>query len=109
MVKQRIKFNDGEDGSGPNIEKNNELVLDEELMIPAYWQNPMEAITAFVYLKSNAVIARSAAKDMRDDFCRVNYCEHNGGGLIPLVMIDDLTYHADGPFVADTEEQTSVV
>merc|ERR1719222_1299383 len=109
MAKQRLKYNDGHDATGKNLEKNNEVVLDEELLIPDFWEDPVAAIPAFIYTKSNMPISRNHAQMVRDDFCRHQYCEQNGGGLIPLVMVDDQTYHKEGPFVADGEEESAVV
>merc|ERR1712187_265641 len=111
MLKQRLKFNNNavENGATPNIEMNNEIVIDEELMIPDYWEDPVAAIPAFVYTKSNEVIAKGEAKQVRDDFCSYYGCEQNGGSKIPLVRIDDTKKLDNGPFEAANEESSFVV
>jgi len=42
MGEQRMLNNAGTDTEGPNVEKNNEVVLDEELFIPDLWKDPEE-------------------------------------------------------------------
>lgn len=103
MAKQRLKYNDGSDNEGPNLEKNNEVVLDEELLIKDIWENPITAIPAVLYTKSNnaAGINRMYAAKVRDDLCNIFGCGQNGGGTIPLVMVDDTEYQKGGPFFED--------
>jgi len=110
MAKQRLKYNDGSDKEGPNTEKNNEVVLDEELLIHDIWQNPITAIPAIVYTKKTNKngLNKKYAQGIRDDLCKAYGCEQNGGGVIPLVMIDDTQYQANGPFFADTDEDLSI-
>jgi hypothetical protein len=109
MVQYRLQYNSGK-GSKiagvdvQNIELNNEVVLDEELLIPDLWEDPVAAIPVFIYAKSNEVIAKQEAGQMRDRFCTYYHCSENGGGRIPLVMVDDTSYQANGPFSALSSE-----
>jgi len=104
MAKMRLKYNKGEDKEGNNTMKNNEVVLDELLLMEDIRENPIYAIPAIVYTESQNVegINRKYAMDIRKDLCTAWGCEENGGGLIPLVKIDDTRYWPDGPFKADT-------
>jgi hypothetical protein len=114
MVQQRVKYNSGT-GSKlngqpvQNIVLNNEIVLDEELLLPDIWLDPVAAIPAFIYAKSNEVIAKTHAGQMRDQYCEYYHCEANGGGKPPLVMVDDTAYHPEGPFSSSGEESSMVV
>jgi len=87
MAKWRTKFSNGKDASGPNIEKWNEIDLDERLL-------PKEAIVAFVYIKSRAPIAVYEVNDMQAEY------EQDSGVTVPVIGIDDETVIAGskGPF-----------
>lgn len=100
MAKARIKYNSGSDKEGPNIEKWNEIVLDEYLLLPDIWYDPARAIPAFVYTKSQLPISKRNAEAMRDEFCTVNGVEK-----IPVVEIDDTVYRPEGPFQPPEEEK----
>merc|ERR1712187_775329 len=106
MLKHRFELNND---SVANMQMNNEIVIDEELMIPDYWKDPVAAIPAFVYTKSNEAIAKKDAQLVRDEFCFYYGCEQNGGSKIPLVLIDDTKKLDNGPFVAVNEESSFVV
>merc|ERR1712046_569702 len=100
-----VKFNNGSDRFGPTIEKWNEVVIDETLMLPEIWNDPALVIPAFVYAKSKMPISKDDARRMRDEFCAFNKV-----ASIPLVEIDDTQYRADGPFTLPSDEsQTSTV
>jgi hypothetical protein len=116
MAKQRIKYNDGmDDGNGgsglSNSLMNNEVVLDEELLIPDYWVDPVAAIPAFIFTKSDSIAGRiinlNDVTKMRDEFCDYYSCSHGGGGVIPLVEVDDQAeIGTTGPFRALNAEMT---
>mmetsp|Transcript_64469 Transcript_64469/g.135274 ORF Transcript_64469/g.135274 Transcript_64469/m.135274 type:complete len:389 (-) Transcript_64469:604-1770(-) len=102
MVKARVARNDGHDSEGPNIEKWNEVVIDERLLLPKIWYDPAVAIPAFVYVKSDDPQFRRAAEAMRDEFCSVNLLDSK----IPVIAMDstiDVTQGV-GPFVVEQEE-----
>jgi len=110
MATQRVQYNDGTDTNGASSSlMNNEVVLDEELLIPDYWEDPVTAIPAFVYVKSGGQIAKNIATALRDDFCQYYRCDYNGGGQIPVVMLDDTKYQETGPFGADADAEPSMV
>jgi len=89
MANWRAKFSSGKDASGPNIEKWNEIDLDERLV-------PKEAIIAFVYVKSRAPIANYEVNDMQAEY------EEDSGVTVPIVGIDDelVIEGSKGPFFA---------
>mmetsp|Transcript_55811 Transcript_55811/g.133020 ORF Transcript_55811/g.133020 Transcript_55811/m.133020 type:complete len:370 (+) Transcript_55811:101-1210(+) len=103
MVKARVERNDGHDPEGPNIEKWNEIVIDELLFLPELWYDPALMIPAFVYPKSKATEARSVAQSMVDSFSKDLQVPP-----IPLLMIDDTQLRPEGPFVADPVELETV-
>jgi len=111
MAKQRVKYNYGGDSEGNNSLKNNEVVLDEELLMHDIWENPITAIPAILYTESNndAGLNREYAKKVRDDLCNHFGCTQNGGGLIPLVKIDDTKYQPSGPFFPDSADSNIAV
>lgn len=89
MAKWRTKFSSGKDSSGPNIEKWNEVDLDERLFTK-------NSIVAFVYVKSRAPIAVYEVNDMQAEY------EEDSGVTVPVIGIDDETVIAGskGPFFA---------
>lgn len=99
MAKKRIALNNGKDKEGPNIEKWNEVVLDDTLLIEDLWWDPAVAIPAFIYTKSKLPESRQHAQQMRDEFCEYYHVDK-----IPLVEVDDLQYNEKGPFTAPTDE-----
>merc|ERR1712134_170833 len=103
MATKRVELNEDEDSQGYNGIKNNEVILDEELLMHDMWLDPVAAIPAIVYSKKNS-IGKMYAKKVRDDLCDHFGCTLNGGGLIPLVGIDDEgQLPPAGPFVAHDE------
>jgi len=52
MANARMKFNSGNDDTGPKAQKWNEVVIDEHLMLPDIWHDPALVIPAFIYAKS---------------------------------------------------------
>jgi hypothetical protein len=114
MVQYRLQYNFGKgskiaDVDVVNIELNNEIVIDEKLLIPDLWEDPVAAIPAFIYAKSNQVIAKEEVSTMRDQFCEYYRCSEHGGGKIPLVMVDDTSYNPNGPFSADSSGDSSMI
>merc|ERR1719361_2839911 len=89
MANWRAKFSAGKDASGPNIEKWNEIDLDERLV-------PKEAIIPFVYAKSRAPIANYEVNDMQAEYME------DSGVTVPIVGIDDelVIEGSKGPFFA---------
>lgn len=89
MANNRAKFSSGKDASGPNIEKWNEVDLDERLLTK-------NSIVAFVYVKSRAPIAVYEVNDMQAEY------EEDSGVTVPIIAIDDETVIAGGkgPFFA---------
>jgi hypothetical protein len=110
MAKMRLKYNYGADSEGNNSMKNNEVVLDEELLIKDIWEDPVSAIPAILYTARTDIggINRNKAIAIRDDLCNVFGCTQNGGGLIPLVKVDDTRYYPQGPFFADSPADASI-
>jgi len=102
MANFSIHYNGGKDASSPNIEKWNEIVIDETLMLPAIREDPALVIPAFVYAKSSMPISKANAQRMRDEFCAFNKVAD-----IPLVEIDDTQYRPDGPFTLPSDESVT--
>jgi hypothetical protein len=111
MAEQRMLNNDGSDNEGPNIEKNNEVVLDEELLIPDIWKDPTMAITGIVYSKktNQGGLNKKYAMQLQTDVCKHLGCDENGGGMIPLVMVDDVDYQENGPFFDDSAGEVASI
>lgn len=109
MARERLRLNGGEDNHDGKFDVlNNEVIIDAELFLEDLQNDPVSAVPAIVYTKSTNAnnINRNYAIQVRDDLCSNYKCEENGGGLIPLVMIDD-TDSTSNPFVADTEPVTA--
>lgn len=106
MIKARIERNDGQDQDGPNIEKWNEVVLDEHLFLPDIWKDPAVAVPAFIYSKAGMGSgSRDATARMRDEYCNVNKVDK-----IPLVRINDMEAVPEfGPFEPDEEDNEITV
>jgi len=102
MAKARLKYNEGSDDKGPHIEKWNEIVVDETLMLPDIWQDPALIIPAFIYTKSGLPLSKQMAKQMRDEFCK-----HNKVSPIPLVEVDDTVFRPDGPFTLPSDDSSA--
>lgn len=103
MAKDRILYNDGSDATGPNVEKWNEIVLDEQLVLSDILLDPAAAVPAFLYAKSLAPDSRKHAMDARDEFCKANKVV----GSIPVVMANDMNPKDGKPFEVDTGYETS--
>jgi len=100
MVRNRIALNSGHDVSGPNLEKWNEVVVDDLLLLPAIQFDPASAIPAFIYTKSD-IVAKMDLKMMRDEFC-----EKNKVAKIPIIALNDQdVLKAPGPFEALPEDE----
>jgi len=104
MAVDRVKYNGGKDTEGPNIEKWNEVVLDEHLLLPDMWYDPAPVLVAFLYTASQKPISLKNAQAMRDEFG-----DFYGVKDIPLVEVDDNGDKESGPFKATTEDESVMV
>jgi len=99
MANARVMYSDGSDREGPNIEKWNEVVIDEHLLIPMILKDPAAAIPAIVYLKG--VENKKHAINTRDDYVKGSKMTN---GKIPIVGVDKTITGAPGPFFAEAED-----
>jgi len=104
MANFRVKYNGGHDTEGPNVEKWNEVVLDELLLLPDMWYDPATVLTAFLYTKSQLPISLQNAQAMQREFC--DYYKVKD---IPIVMVDDSADHETGPFQAQPTDDASTM
>jgi len=108
MATNRTKFSNGSDSEGPNVEKWNEVVIDERLLLPLIDYDPAVAIPAFLYV-SGPPQNKQMAQAMRDEFCKFNSVDK-----IPIIQCIKATdtMPAAGPFSLgepELEEDTMVV
>jgi len=98
MANTRVKYNNGKDDQGPNIEKWNEVDLDERLL-------DKDSIVAFFYVKSRAPIAVNNAQDMQSEY------SDDSGITVPLIGLDDgiVIAGSNGPFFARGDHTETVV
>jgi len=104
MVKGRIARNDGHDDEGPNLEKWNEIVIDELLYLPDLEYDPAVVVPAIVYAKSQEGHAKTLAQQMQASFSKGLKV-----GNIPIVMIDDTELRPDGPFLPMPEDDVVTI
>lgn len=108
MAINHVRFNGGKDVEGPNIEKWNEVVIDECLMLHEVFYDPVVAIPAIIY-DNSLPQNKGFAQQRRDEFCKYNFLEHK----IPIVAADRTwtTGSPGGPFMAEDEddEETLVI
>lgn len=93
MVKARLKVQTAKTQGDWN-----EVILDAHKLIPAVMEDPAQVILAFVYAKSKAATAQTAAKAMRNQFAT----QYKVQG-IPVIKVEDTTHISskDGPFILD--------
>merc|ERR1711920_841005 len=105
-MNSRASVNDIKGAEGPNIQLYTELVIDERLLIPSIENHPVQTIPMFIYVKGLGS-SKQSATTMRDEYCK--YAELDAEHKIPLVMLDPDKTAAEGPFVADSEDQIEIV
>jgi len=102
-VEKQVDRKDPVDTEKSLSELNNEVVLDEELLLPDLWKDPVAAIPAFVCFEHDKV-SKINVKKMRDEYCKHYQCSIKGGGVVPIVAIDqDKNVNDEGPFIAFDE------
>lgn len=86
MMNMRIRLKSG-DSEGPNVEKWNEVVIDEELLLHRMKSDPASVIRAFIYRKHPTDIFKRQAAKMRDEFYEIG--NFNDEPQIPIIAWDD--------------------
>lgn len=107
MAKARVEHQVGSGPKGPLISQWNEVIIDEQLMIPAIRESPTSVISAFVYVKSFGG-SRGMAEGMRDKFCK-DYSVSKE--KMPVIGIDDTVDFTttNGPFFVEQEQVLSAI
>lgn len=97
MVKARLKADRESLHPVTATSRDNEVVIDDRLLIPAIRSDPAAVVLAFVYVKSSNG-SRSIAEGMRDRFS-----EDYSVGKIPVIGLDDTVDFTpkNGPFIVE--------
>lgn len=108
MIKWRMKYNNGSDGTSGNIRRYNEVVLDQLLMLPDMQSDPASVVTAFLFswqcdpnahwpacpIDGRSKASMANAIKMSEEFAQVNGM---GSQRIPVIGINR-TFYSPKPF-----------
>jgi hypothetical protein len=87
MMNKRILLNQGKDSEGPNVEKWNEVVIDEQLLGQEIYHDHAAVIRAFIYRKHPTNIFKRQAVKMREEFYEAGSLSRKY--MIPIIAWDD--------------------